>query len=213
MGISHDLKTPLALINGYVEALADRVYSTEEERENYLSIIGDKSAELEDIICDLIELSKLDTGEWRTNLIKEDLGNLLDEIAVKYGSDSELHNIKFVYAKSVSSVVLLDKRLIIRVLDNLFSNALKATPKGGLISLSLYKEESKTVIEVKDSGEGINKDDINMIFEPFYRGSKSRTDSGHGLGLATVKTIITNHGWDIKALSPANDGAILKIFI
>lgn len=215
MGISHDLKTPLALINGYVEALSDRVYSSEDERNNYLSIIKSKSEELEGIISDLINLSRLDTGEWRYSLIKEDLGKLLTVLSEKYYADANLNRINFVYNQFCSPEIVLDRKLIIRVLDNLFSNALKATSKNGNITLTLFSENNKTIIEMKDNGKGIPKEDLGMIFEPFYKGSKSRTDNGHGLGLATVKTIITNHGWGILAESPIKDGkgSAFKIII
>lgn len=219
MGISHDLKTPLALINGYVEALSDRVYSNEDERNSYLTIIKDKSDELEGIISDLINLSRLDTGEWKYNLIEEDTGKLLSVLSEKYEADGKLKHINFSYIQKCSPQVVLDRKLIIRVLDNLFSNALKATPEGGSITLSLYNDSKNTFIEMNDTGNGIPKEDLPMIFEPFYKGSKSRTDTGHGLGLATVKTIISNHGWEIEALSPVNklndkfNGTMFRIII
>lgn len=207
MGISHDLKTPLSLINGYVEALSDEIYESEEEKYSYLSIIKDKSQELEDIISDLINLSRLDTGEWKTNLNVINLGIILDKIADKFKFDSKFLGVNFQYYRKCEIETACDIKLINRVLDNLFSNAVKAVDKEGVIKLIIYKELNRTVIELLDNGKGINKKDLGLIFEPFYKGSRSRTDNGHGLGLATVKTIIINHSWDITVESPSTLGS------
>jgi len=215
MGISHDLKTPLALIKGYVEALSDGIYSDENEKNSYLEIINNKSSELEEIITDLIDLSRLDTGEWKTQLEKQSIGNVLYDLSKKYRMDCKMKNIKFSFESKDDLILNFDKKLFIRVMDNLFSNSLKAVTNNGEISLSIKNENNKTLIKLQDNGIGINKDDLNLIFEPFFKGSRSRTSNGHGLGLATVKTIIDNHGWNIDVKSPSfgNIGTCTTIII
>lgn len=213
MGVSHDLKTPLALINGYVEALSDKLYTNDEEKESYLQIIKEKSSELEGIICDLIDLSRLDTGEWRTHLKKDELSELLDRTAKKYTTDAGFLGVRFIYDRSTSLEIPFDQKLISRVLDNLFSNGVKAVEEKGLITMNFYRKKEHCVLEFKDNGRGIKKEDLTMIFEPFYKGSKSRTDEGHGLGLATVKTILDNHGWKISVESEEGKGTAFSISI
>ena len=215
MGISHDLKTPLALIRGYVEALYDEIPASPEERKQYAEIILKKADDLEGLINDLIDFIKVDTGEWRTTWQDVNLKSFVEEIA-KRGSEATTilkHKFKAEINLPQDAVVQIDEKLMNRCFENLFSNAIRYSKEGCTVVLRAFQSQGCYKIQIEDDGIGIGKEELKNIFELFYRGTGSRREMGHGLGLAIVKSIIKSHNWEIGAESEAGKGTVFTITI
>ncbi|MDR1469046.1 MAG: HAMP domain-containing histidine kinase [Spirochaetaceae bacterium] len=222
MGITHDLKTPLALIKGYTEAITDGMTSDPAALKQSLAIIADKSDQLETMINDLLSFIKIDSGEWLRLLVPVNLTAFLGDYAERIKSDAEL--LRHIFESDIrlppDTHVPMDTALVVRALENLIGNALRYTPEGGLVRLSAWLESgepagppSRIVIEVRDNGPGIGADDLPHVFETFYRGTSSRREQGMGLGLSVVKGIVETHGWTISVHSPedGSSGAAFRI--
>lgn len=215
MGVSHDLKTPLALIKGYTEAIADGIADDPEMMQKSLAIVGNKVDQLEGMIDDLIGFVKLDTGEWRRSLESKPVAPLLRAFVKRITEDANL--LKRVVTSSIDlddeACAALDERLFIRALDNIVNNALRYTPEGGKVDIAARAEGTDIRILVSDDGPGIAKEDIPRIFDLFYRGSNSRRDEGMGLGLSVVKSVADSHGWRIDVESAVGKGSAFTLVI
>lgn len=207
MGVSHDLRTPLALIKGYTEAIADGVVDDEETRKKSLAIVGSKITQLEDMIDELINFTKLDTGEWRENLEEKPISTFLGEFAHNLEIDGRILQRKIKTSISIPEEikVVFDSKLFFRALENLTGNAVRYTDTDGLISFDATYYDGIITIIVSDNGKGIREEELPFIFDPFYRGSSSRREKGSGLGLSVVKSVIDSHGWNIRVESKPND--------
>jgi signal transduction histidine kinase len=219
MSISHDLRTPLALIQGYVEALYDEIPSSPEERKQYAEIILKKTDDLESLINDLIDFIKVDTGEWRTTWQNVNLKSFVEDIA-KRGSEAATilkHKFKTEIDLPQDLAVQIDERLMNRCFENLFSNAIRYSKEGGTVVLRAFQIQDNgrncCKIQIEDDGIGIEKEELKNIFDMFYRGTGSRREKGHGLGLAIVKSIINSHNWEIGAESETGKGTTFTIII
>jgi signal transduction histidine kinase len=206
MGVTHDLKTPLALIMGYTEALKDGITDDPVSRINAIDIIISKADQLEGMINDLLEFVRMDTGEWRSRLQKTNIGEFLKNFAKRLSLDTELfrHHTVIDITLPPSLYVPLDERLTVRALENLVNNAIRYTPDGTTVRLGAAVVEKTIRIMVSDNGPGISKTDLPHVFEAFYRGSSSRREEGMGLGLSIVKWVVFSHGWSIAAASEQN---------
>ena len=207
--VSHDLRTPLTSLHGYLETLLlkDETLSID-ERKKYLQIATTQSTQLNQLIGELFELAKLDSSETLLNIEPFSLAELVQDMVHKFSIKAESRNIQlhtdlpgelpFAYG---------DIALIQRVLDNLIENALRYTPTGGCITLSLNSDADHITVKVADTGQGIPAHEIPYIFDRFYRLQKSRAQNDAnnarhaGLGLAIVKRIIDLHGGTILARS------------
>jgi signal transduction histidine kinase len=215
MGVSHDLKTPLALIKGYAEAIGDGMAEDPESLERSVEIIGSKVDQLEGMIDDLIGFVKVNTGEWRRKLEPVELEPFLTTYAKRVLADTELLD-----RRSESRITLptdlavpMDDRLVLRALENLVNNAVRYTAPGALVRLDARVEGSRAVIEIADDGPGMDAEELDRIFDPFYRGSASRREQGMGLGLSVVKGVVDSHGWDISVSSKKGAGSVFRISI
>jgi len=200
MGITHDLKTPLALIKGYAEAIEDDVI---EDRIRAAQIITTKADQLEGMINDLINFVRMETGEWRKQLTKIDLTAFLKNLVNTIKGDVELFLHELIYEISLPENLLIpmDEKLVYRAMENLINNAIRHTPSGSVIRLSAAITDGIVKLSVIDNGPGIEKEDIPHVFEMFYRGTSSRREQGMGLGLSVVKWVVDYHGWSISAQS------------
>ncbi|MDR2028984.1 MAG: HAMP domain-containing histidine kinase [Treponema sp.] len=206
MGVTHDLKTPLALIRGYAEAIEDGISPSLASGEGATGIIKSKVDQLEGMINDLIDYVRMDSGEWRSQLKDVDLHKFLTGFAERFIPDAELfqHKMHVDIRLPQGLTVPIDEKLMVRAFENLVNNAIRFTPQGTVISLEAGKSGGSVCITVRDNGPGIAAQDLPHIFETFYRGSSSRREQGIGLGLAVVKWVIDFHGWTIKTLSNTN---------
>ncbi|MBN4079252.1 HAMP domain-containing protein [Beggiatoa alba] len=208
--VSHDLRTPLTSLHGYLETLLLKDASLNiEERRQYLAIAIAQSTRLNTLVSDLFELAKLDSSETVLNVEPFSLTELVHDIIHKFKLEAEKHNVT-IKSNFVNDLPYAygDIGLIQRVLDNLIGNALRYTPPGGQITLSLTGESDNIMIKVADTGQGIPEDEIGHIFERFYRLEKTRTACAKnaGLGLSIAKRIIDLHGSNIQAASKVDHG-------
>jgi signal transduction histidine kinase len=208
--VSHDLRTPLASMHGYVETLLLKNDSlSEAERLRYLEITRKHSLRLGALIGDLFELSKLDSASVHPTLERFSLAELLQDVTQEFELEAEKKDIEIeVNARPETSMVHADIGLMQRVLENLLRNALKFTPEGGTITISLDKRPGCVAVAVADTGCGIAEDELDRVFDRFYRteqGEEGRSTSA-GLGLAIVKRILDLHGSRITVSSTLNEG-------
>ncbi|MDR2020425.1 MAG: HAMP domain-containing histidine kinase [Treponema sp.] len=209
MGVTHDLKTPLALMRGYTEALKDGVTGDPVSRINAMDIIISKADQLEGMINDLLEFVRMNTGEWRSRLQKVNIGEFLKNFARRISLDAELfrHHTVIDITLPPYLYVPLDERLTVRALENLVNNAIRYTPDGTTVRLGATAAEKAIRVTISDNGPGISKADLPHVFEAFYRGSSSRREEGMGLGLSIVKWVVASHGWSITVTSEQNSAA------
>jgi len=215
MGISHDLKTPLALIKGYAEAIEDGVAEDPASRRSAVGIIVDKADHLEGMINDLINYVRMDTGEWRARLQHVNINAFLHNVTKTMSTDIDLLHHALIHDISVPEDLLIpmDENLVLRALENLIHNAVRYTPAASTIRLSAAKAGDALELTVSDNGPGIDKEDLPHVFEMFYRGSSSRREQGMGLGLAVVKWVIDDHGWSISVSAEKDKGTRFVITI
>jgi signal transduction histidine kinase len=215
MGITHDLKTPLASIKAYTEAIEDGIAEDPATGSSATEIINAKADRLEGMINDLIEFVRMDTGEWRSKLKNINLSAFLRQSAKLFALDAEMLRHEFRYASALPEVVSvpMDERLARRALENIVNNAIRYTPDGSVISLDAAITGDTVRLVISDNGPGIDEADLPHVFEMFYRGSSSRREQGMGLGLAVVKWVIDWHGWAISVSSEKGKGACFTITV
>jgi signal transduction histidine kinase len=208
--VSHDLRTPLASMHGYVETLLLKNDSlSEAERLRYLEITRKHSLRLRRLIGDLFELSKLDAASIQPSLENFSLAELLQDVTQEFELEAKRRDITLTAeAPSGTTRVHADIGLIQRVLENLLRNALKYTPAGGRITISLDPRPDRVAVAVADTGCGIAKGDLEHIFDRFYRSEQAEDgrSTSAGLGLAIVKKILDLHGSRITVRSDPNQG-------
>jgi signal transduction histidine kinase len=207
MGVTHDLKTPLALIKAYTEAIEDGITEDPATHASATEIISAKADQLEGMINDLLEYVQMDSGEWRGQLQKVNITTFLQDTARAFAPDVELlhHEFQSEITLPENLFVFMDERLILRALENLVNNAIRYTPNSSIISLTASLIDNKAAsalrLTVSDNGPGIDETDLPHIFEMFYRGTSSRREQGMGMGLAVVKWVMDSHGWSISVSS------------
>ncbi len=209
--ISHDLRTPLASMQGYLETLMIKdTQLSSAERKKYLSIARKHTRHLNRLIADLFELAKLDSGRISPNMEDFSLFELIHDVAQEFQLEAEQRQISIsLNLPKVNPMVYADIALIQRVLENLIKNALRFTPAGGQISMDIHCNQHSAVVVVADNGYGIKSQDLPRIFDRFYRskhGQESKADST-GLGLAIVKRILDLHNTRIQVSSKLHQGS------
>lgn len=209
--IAHELRTPISIILGHADAVHDRVLPPTQET---FDIIRDEACRLERLVEDLRTLSRADAGELTLTRRPIPPNTLLEEVAAAYHPLALERGIK-VRNEIASDLpkVNVDPDRMVQVLGNLLSNALRYTAKGGSITLAASLLEHEVEIRIQDTGPGIGTEDIQHIFDRFYRADKSRQrdSGGSGLGLAIAKSIVENHSGRIWAES--NDDSGTTFFI
>ncbi|MFO1443997.1 PAS domain-containing protein [Bacillus sp. Bva_UNVM-123] len=212
--VSHELKTPVTSIKGFSETLLDGAMDDRKALEAFLKIILQESDRLQSLIQDLLDLSKIEQQGFHLSIQQYNLTATIEEVlAIVQGKVSE-KEIKLVFKNEGAPIMIeADADRLKQVFLNLITNAITYTPKGGDISLSLYEKASKVVIKIKDTGIGIEKEEIPRIFERFYRVDKarSRNSGGTGLGLAIVKHIVEAHKGTISVESEVGCGTMFII--
>lgn len=215
MGVSHDLKTPLALIKGYAEAIGDGMAEDPAERDRCVDIIGAKVDQLDGMVDDLIDFVRMDTSEWRRHLAPVELAPFLGDLARRVQADAELLDRRFRVDLEIPQGVSapMDERLAQRALENILNNALRYTASDGLVRLAARAEPGRATVTISDDGPGIAGEDLPRIFDLFYRGTASRREQGLGLGLAIVRGVADSHGWEVVVRSEPGRGSEFEISI
>ena len=199
MSISHDLKTPLTLIKGYVEALKDGMAETPDAVVEYADVIHDRTMLLEERINDLIHFARLQTTDWQARFSPFSLSDFLEEACDIFRNDSQIRKRQFESAVEDMGDRMLrgDRKMVFQVLENLFDNSCRYSGEGDVIRLGARTEEDRVVISMEDSGPGVDEEHVPFIFNNFYRADQGRNSRGLGVGLDSAKTIVRTHGGDI----------------
>ena len=206
--VSHDLRTPLASLQGYLETLkfkADQL--SDEQRREYIDISYKHSERLRKLVSELFELSTLENQDARLHFEPFSMSELVQDVCQKFRLEAENKGLQLSTAISTQpTFVSADIGLIQRVLENLIENAIKYTPEGGQVAVSLLIGDKSITTQITDTGQGIAAEDIPHIFERFYRVEKHRNLDGTGLGLAIAKRIMQLHNSSIDVQSKPNLG-------
>ena len=215
MGISHDLRTPVAVIKGYTEAISDGIITSEEEVKNAMELITAKTNQLENMIDTLINFTKLNSTEIRQTMKKQSITDFLHEIITEEQTIGNVFNRKIIADITFDRDIQIpfDRQLATRVFENLFNNALRYTKDNDSITLKAYIQDSSVIYKISDTGIGIDEKELKNIFEMFYRATNSRREEGMGIGLSVVKNIVETHGWKIDVDSQKDQGTTFTITI
>ena len=215
MGISHDLRTPIAIIRGYAEALSDGIIKSKAEKEKAIKLIKTKISQLENMINTLINFVKLENSDIRKTLVPKSINKLITNFAKEAESTMSVFKRKIIHNIDISKdyLIPLDEQLVNRVFENLLSNALRYTSEDDEIRIIAHDSDDTLMIKFCDTGIGISESDLSNIFDLFYRASNSRREEGMGIGLSVVKNIIETHGWKIDVESEKGKGSCFTIFI
>lgn len=212
--ISHDLKTPITAVKGYVEGIMDGVADTPEKMNRYVRTIYNKTNEMDHLINELTFYSKIDTNRIPYTFNKLNVEDYFEDCSEEVGLELETRGIELVYANYVEKdvMVIADGEQIRRVIHNIISNAIKYMDKPkGIIQIRIKDVGDFIQIEIEDNGKGIGPKDLPYIFDRFYRTDVSRNSSkgGSGIGLSIVKKILEDHGGKVWATSRLGIGTIM----
>jgi two-component system, OmpR family, phosphate regulon sensor histidine kinase PhoR len=208
--VSHELKTPVTSIKGFTETLLDGAMNNKETLEAFLSIILKESDRLQTLIQDLLELSKIEQQGFQLNIQELDLPALLTEVMPLLNTKAQNKDIKLELISPQEPLMIQgDFDRLKQVFINLIGNAITYTPEKGVVTVRVVDQSDHVTIHVKDSGVGIEKEEIPRIFERFYRvdRARSRNSGGTGLGLAIVKHLVEAHQGHISVKSDLGHGS------
>ncbi|MEI4799832.1 HAMP domain-containing sensor histidine kinase [Bacillus sp. FJAT-51639] len=197
--LSHDLRTPITTVQGYVEALQLGIITEKSTKEKTLNIIYNKIRVIALLIEDIFELSKLERSDYPFEVTPTDLSEFIRELVVEYYDLFQKKQLIFQYQIPPKEVVIpINKKLLSRAISNIISNALQYNMAGTTVFVSLIEDENKVYINIIDNGIGIPKDMRKSVFDAFVRVDGSqKNDGGSGLGLTIAKHIVEKHGGDI----------------
>lgn len=206
--ISHDLRSPIASIQGFTETIILKENDiTKEDRKKYLEIILQNSENLSKLVNDLFELSKLESNP---QMIKQEplqVAELVQDVADKFQLIAKEKNISIntIYSKSLP-MVYADVQMTDRVFQNILDNAIKYCDKNDVVTIELELQKDGVLVKITDTGKGISSEDLPNIFTRYYKGTKTKDANSTGLGLAIVKKILDLHKSTIEVYSKINQG-------
>lgn len=216
--VSHDLKTPITAIKGYVEGILDGVADTPEKMDKYLRTVYNKANDMERLINELTIYSGIENNRIPYNFHRISVADYFDDCVEEVGLDLESRNIKLNYVNLVDpgTLIIADPEQMKKVVNNIISNSVKYIDKPkGEIEIRILDEVDSVRVEIEDNGKGIATKDLPRIFERFYRTDASRNSmqGGSGIGLSIVKKIIEDHGGYIWATSKEGEGTCIHFVI
>nr|WP_241433042.1 HAMP domain-containing sensor histidine kinase [Listeria cornellensis] len=200
--VSHDLRTPLTSILGYLSYIHEDRYRDEVELRHYTELVYGKALRLHKLIDDLFDYTRLESPEFQIKEDTLDMVELLRQLVSEYERSAAEQEVRIVEMYTVENLKIMgDGMQIMRLFENLFSNALQYGASGKKMDISAKKEAGMAIIEVSNYGAEIPAGDLPQLFERFYKIDKNRTTTGTGLGLAIAKSIVERHGGHIFATS------------
>ncbi len=217
--ISHDLKTPITAIKGYVEGIRDGVADTPEKMDKYIRTIYNKATDMDRLIDELFLFSKLDSNSMNYSFAKLNLKDYFEDCVDEISLDLESRGISLTYYNHVpeNTIIIADPEQLKRVINNIVGNSVKymEAERPGHIGIFIKDEPEFVQIEIQDNGKGIAKKELPHIFERCYRTDASRNSSkgGSGLGLSIAKKIIEEHGGKIWANSVEGEGTTMSFVL
>ncbi|WP_069650728.1 sensor histidine kinase [Caloranaerobacter ferrireducens] len=214
--VSHELKTPITTIKSYTETLLEGAIDNTQYSMQFLNVINNECDRMARIVRDLLQLSNLDFKQTKWNMTKISVKELIEETLKRTAifAKEKKQSINIQIEENITEI-FADKDGILQVILNIVSNAIKYTPEKGEISIFVKRENDNVIITVKDNGIGIPEEDLDRIFERFYRVDKARSRAlgGTGLGLSIAKQIVEAHNGDIKIRSKYNIGTEVDIIL
>ncbi len=201
--VSHELKTPMTSIGGFIDGILDGTIPQEEEKK-YLRIVSSEVKRLSRMVVSMLNISKIEAGEIQLSASKYDVSKQIFETLLSFEKKIDEKHIEIVGFEKMNGVIIeADRDLLQQVIYNLFDNAVKFTPENGKITVAASSDGESTTVTIRNSGAGVSEEEISRIFERFYKVDKSRSfdTKGVGLGLYIVKTIINMHDGEITAAS------------
>ena len=216
--ISHDLKTPITSIKGYVEGIMDGVADTPEKMDRYIRTIYNKTNEMDSLINELTLYSKIDTNRIPYNFHRINVGDFFNDCVEEIGLDLESKNIALTFTNDVdeNTRIIADPEQLRRVISNIIGNSVKYMGKpSGDIFIQISDHGDSIEVDIEDNGKGIAAKDLPYIFDRFYRTDTSRNSAQGGsvIGLSVVKKIIEDHGGYIWASGKEGEGTIIHFVL
>lgn len=216
--ISHDLRTPITAIKGYVEGILDGVADTPEKVDKYMRTIYNKAIDMDRLINELTLYAKIDTNRIPYNFKRINVGEYFNDCIEEIGLELEAEHIGLSYFNYAGDDVeiIADPEQLKRVVDNIIGNSVKYMDKEhGLINIRIKDVGDFIQVEIEDNGKGIGQKDLPFIFDRFYRTDASRNSAtgGSGIGLSIVKKIVEDHGGKIWATSKESTGTVMYFVI
>jgi len=213
--VSHDLRTPLTVMQGYIETLQIKKDNLNEvQNKEYLDIIKKSITQLTKLVSQLFEYSKLEAKQIKPQKEPFAITDLVYDIQAKYELMAKEKDISLTTEfDEQAPLVFADIGLVERAIQNLMDNALKFTPNKGKIKITIDHDVKNVIIKIKDSGPGISKEDQKYIFERFRQAEGKQKKKGIGLGLAIVKKIMDLHETNIKIISKPNEGSTFEFYL
>jgi signal transduction histidine kinase len=210
--VAHDLRTPVTRLRGMAEQ-ALRAEAGEGTAREALADCLEESERLMATLNALMDVSEAEAGTMKLALESIDLGALIGEVAELYGYAADEKNISVSTSGAKGLYVDGDRTRLRQVIANLVDNAVKYTPKGGHIDIEARKEDRQALVVVRDNGIGIARDELGRIWDRLYRGDKSRSQRGLGLGLSLVKAVIQAHNGRVEAAPNPSGGSVFRVYL
>ncbi|MEF9892395.1 HAMP domain-containing sensor histidine kinase [Anaerorhabdus sp.] len=210
--VSHEIKTPLAVIQNYTKALQNTELSVETKNE-YMDIIVKTTEKLSSLISNILRLNKIENQEISTTPEPFDLCEQLCDCTLGFESFWESKKINFIVDIEDKATIAYDRESLEIVWNNLISNAIKFTPDGGKITLKQYSQNHEIIISITDTGCGMDCNTMQHIFDKFYQGDTSHSTQGNGLGLALAKRIIDRMGGTLSVVSELSKGSTFIVVL
>lgn len=220
--VTHEIRTPLSMLQGYSEALIDGIAATPEEQRELVQVIHDESVRMGRLVNDLLDLASMENGKLEIKKQTVDVNDLVTRVFRKFSAYAKEQGVRLVRELPAEELVLraADDDRLEQVLTNLLDNAMRHTPGGAAIFMTAEAaaEDGRPFVKltVRDEGQGIPAEDLPYIFERFYKADKARkrgTRSGTGLGLAIVKNIVEAHQGSIRADSRLGHGTTFTVML
>ena len=211
--VSHELRTPLTSIRGYVELLLDDGETLSADQRRFLEIVDRNSSRLLELVGDLLFLAQIEAGKLAIEIGTVDLNRVVEECVETSSPAADARAIELTARLAPLPRIQGDQARLAQVLDNLVSNAIKFTPRGGRVEVRLSQENGSAVLEVEDSGLGIPEAEQAQLFERFFRSSTATAQAipGTGLGLTITKAIVDRHGGLIEVESAEDLGTTVRV--
>lgn len=205
--VSHELRSPMTSMQGYVQGMLDGTIP-EAEYPRYLEVVLNETRRLNKLISELLDLSRIESGKFPLNYQRFDANELIARIMFQYEGRIEAKHINVdISFRQEQCFVWADPDRISQIVVNLIDNAVKFLPDGGNLTVWTHADEEHVIVTIKDDGPGIAAEDLPYIFDRFYKADKAHSGRGTGLGLSIVKKILEQHGQNIKCASTPGHGA------
>ncbi|MDO4730983.1 MAG: HAMP domain-containing sensor histidine kinase [Clostridia bacterium] len=213
--VSHELKTPMTTISGFIDGIIDQTIPQEKEK-YYLEIVSEETKRLSRLVTMMLDLSRIDNDSMELRKEKVNITSIIAKIIIGFEKRIEEKNINIYGLDNISDITLLgDYDKLYQVVYNLIDNAVKFTPDNGYINIIVKQEDKIVSVEIENSGMGISAEDVPFIFDRFYKTDKSRSKDkkGMGLGLYIVKKIINLHSGNIEVQSIEGEYCVFKFWL